>query len=52
MEYWELQQILEKEGMDLLSMVKQWKEVGLEKILEQIEQINFLYLAQAEDQNK
>ena len=35
MEDRELWEILEREGMDFLSMVEKWKEVGLEKIPEE-----------------
>ena len=43
----ELKDILDREGMDLISMVEQWKELGVEHALEeQINRINLLFLAQ------
>ena len=45
----ELRDILDREGMDLVNMVEQWKEIGVEHIPEeQINRINFLFLAQEE----
>ena len=49
----ELNDILEREGMDLNTMVEQWKERGLEHIPEEeMERFNFLFLAQQEAETK
>ena len=49
----ELRDILDEEGMDLVNMVEQWKELGVEHIPEeQIDRINFQFLAQEEAGSK
>ena len=49
----ELRDILEREGMDLNTMVEQWKERGLEHIpTEEMERVNFLLRAQQEVETK
>ena len=49
----ELGEILEKEGLDLNSIVEQWKQKGLDKILEEeINRVNHLFLTRQDAVSK